>query len=100
MRALGRLPSQIPDLPVLGYFLHSSGQAMVRVTQDLGQGQTVEVVQEKSEVDALAKAAADRSAGRAAEAGNQVTEELEGFRTTIRGPVSRDSLAALLRKLR
>jgi hypothetical protein len=94
MRQLGRLPPQVADLPVLAYYIRGN---QVRVTHDLGGGQVLEVIQEKITGDSSAKL---ESANEAALSGSEVTEETGGYRTTLRGPLSRDSLTALLRRVR
>jgi hypothetical protein len=97
MRQLGRLPAQLPDLPVLAYYVRSNGTPVIRVTYDLGGGQVLELIQGRANGDPGNKLESLNEAG---VGGNEVTTEAEGYSTTLRGPVSRDSLAALLQRVR
>jgi hypothetical protein len=98
MRQLGRLPLQVAELPVLAYYVRPTGAPEIRVTHDLGQGQVLEVIQSRVMTDSATTPEARNEA--AGFVGTEITEETGGYRTTLRGPVSRDSLSALLRKLR
>lgn len=90
----------LPDLPLIGISMSRTEPAMARLRFQLLEGVSVELVQQRVTELARADSTADSIATTAGRSGfGSASMDWRGFRITVIGPLSADSLRGLLRRL-